>query len=454
MTALLAVAALTTTGVSEPAAYAWAATEVGSGSQPPPGFTIDNPPLPPLATTGGFTTVLQGIHDHAGYAIEVPPHWNGQLVLWAHPFNGTGSVLSFDPPEFGLRQLFVDQGYAWAASSFTDNGFDVGSGVRSTHELAVFAAQLLHRQPSRRYLVGISMGGQVVARSLEQYPRYYSGAMPMCGSLGDDRLFDYIADTNLVAQDLAGIRAYPIPADYQSEILPAIENALGIADLSPGQQPTNALGRQFEASTVRQSGGNRPGAQAAFSYWVSNGLFQLTAPDDGGSLADNYLRVAQNLFTRYSPNTPLDLNRTVQRIAPADLIARLDPGLSALPHVVGDPQVPVLTLHGLGDLAVPLSMEQDYARRVAAHGETNLLVQRVIREASHCEYSPVETATAWDDLVRWVRSAAHAARPAGDSLLDPRVLASPGYGCRFTDQSAYADPTDFPTRSLYPRCPA
>ena len=40
----------------------------------------------------------------------------------------------------------------------------------------------------------------------------------------------------------------------------------------------------------------------------------------------------------------------------------------------GDPQVPVLSLHGIGDLLVPLSQGQTYAREVAAHGESNLLV--------------------------------------------------------------------------------
>ena len=118
------------------------------------GFTIDNPPLAPLPTSSGPTTVLQGVHDHAGYDIEVPPHWNGDLVLWAHPFMGTAPVLSTDTPEFGLRQLFVDEGYAWAASTFADTGFAVGSGVETTHDLALLAAQLLHRQRNRRYIEG------------------------------------------------------------------------------------------------------------------------------------------------------------------------------------------------------------------------------------------------------------------------------------------------------------
>lgn len=416
------------------------------GDQPLPGFTIENPPLAPLETPSGETTVLQGVHDHAGYDIEVPPHWNGELVLWAHPFETTAPVLSTDTPEFGLRQLFVDEGYAWAASTFADTGFAVGSGVETTHDLALLAARLLPREPTRRYIVGISMGGQVVARSLEQYPKFYSGAMPMCGSLGDDTLFDYIADVNLTAQALSGIQAYPTPSDYQSTVVPAIVAKLGLA----AADPQTAAGRQYRSIAVQRSGGVRPGVNGAFSFWVPNGLFQLDLADDGGPLTTNFMRLAQNVFTYYRPNAPIDVNRTVQRIVPQDLAGRLDPGLTSIPRVLGNPQVPVLSLHGIGDLLVPLSQEQTYAREVAAHGESNLLVQRAIREADHCEYSTVETAQGWHDLVNWVESGS---KPGGDDVLDPRAVAAPTFGCRYTDPGAYADPADYRTRALYPRCP-
>lgn len=445
--ALLATGALIACVTGLVPAEASSATD--PGSQPLPGYTVNNPPLAPLSTPYGTTTIRQGVYRHAAYDLEIPPHWNGELVMWAHPFQGTDPVLTLDTPEFGLRQLFVDSGYAWAGSSYTETGFDVGSGVSSTHDLAVYVRQFLQRAPSRTYLVGISMGSQVVARSLEQYPLFYGGALPMCGTLGDDRLFDYFADENLVAQDLAGIRAYPIPADYQSTVLPQIEQRLGIDNLTGSEQPRTAAGRQFEAILAQLSGGARSGLAAAFNYWVANGLFQLDTPDDGGPLITNFMRLAQNAVTRYAPNQPVDVNRTVQRILPVDLAGRLDPGLTEIPRVFGDPRVPVLTMHDVGDLLVPLSMEQDYAREVAAHGQSNLLVQRVVRGADHCDFSPAEAADAWTALTGWVHGGA---KPAGDSVLDPRTVSAPDYGCRFTDPSVYGSP-DYPTRTLFARCP-
>ena len=100
------------------------------------------------------------------------------------------------------------------------------------------------------------------------------------------------------------------------------------------------------------------------------------------------------------------------------------------PAVLGRPRVPVLSLHGLGDLFVPFSMEQQYARRVAANGRSGLFVSRAIRSVGHCDFTPAELQRGFSDLVRWVHTG-H--RPAGDAILDAAMVAEPTFGCRFTD---------------------
>src|SRR5687768_17915686 len=82
-----------------------------TGDQPLPGYTISNPPLAPALVDGLPTRVLQGTHRHAAYVIEVPPRWNGDLAMWAHGYRGQGTVLTVDPPGYGLRQRMLDQGY-------------------------------------------------------------------------------------------------------------------------------------------------------------------------------------------------------------------------------------------------------------------------------------------------------------------------------------------------------
>ncbi|MEU4556049.1 hypothetical protein EV382_1375 [Micromonospora violae] len=417
------------------------------GSEPLPGYTIENPPLAPLVVGGKSTTVRQGVHRHAGYIIEVPGRWNGDLVLWAHGYRGQGTVLSPEPPGFELRQRLLEQGYAWASSSYDRNGFDIRSGVLGTKDLADHFGRTV-RRPQHVYVAGVSMGGYVIGRSLEQYPGYYDGALPMCGVLGDQTLLDFYLDYNLVAQALAGVPAYPTPADYLTNAVPRIQVALGLAGLTPtGPDTTTDRGKQLRAITVNRSGGPRPGADAAFALW-KDFLFSISVPTgSGNSPAQRPGQLSTNLLTRYAPNSPVDVNASVRRVAPENVRQRLLPTLTEVPRIAGRPSAPVLSLHGLGDLFVPFSMAQAYATDVARHGRSRLVVQRAIRATQHCEFTPAEAGAAWDDLVSWVRTGK---RPAGDSVTDPAVVARPDYGCRFSDREAYA--AGVGTRRLYPAC--
>ena len=72
---------------------------------------------------------------------------------------------------------------------------------------------------------------------------------------------------------------------------------------------------------------------------------------------------------------------------------------------------PLLTMHGTGDLFVPIFLEQTLKRAVAAAGNERLLVQRVYRIAGHCGFSQPEMIKAFDDLVE-VGAAGHRSRRA------------------------------------------
>jgi len=429
LSALVLVAAVFVPGAAE-------ARGPVRGDEPLPGYTIENPSLPPAIVGGKETRVLQGVHKHAAYIIEVPPRWNGSLMMWAHGYRGDTRVLTVDPPGYGLRQRVLEQGFAWAASSYYANDYDVRAGVLSTHDLARHFARVVGK-PKRTFLAGVSMGGHVIVRSIEEYPGFYDAALPMCGVLGDHELFDFFLDFHLVAQDLADIQAYPFPEDYQTSVVPKIKERLEPV-------PGNPLGEQFRAIVTNLGGGPRPGADVAFAYW-QDFLFGLATPPQGGSPAQEPNKVATNLGTRYTPTTPVDVNASVQRVAPEDPVARHTGKLTAVPGVSGRINVPVLSLHDLGDNFVPFSMEQYYWQDVARHGRTKHLVQRAIRAVGHCEFSDAEVGAAWDDLVRWERGGP---RPAGDDVVTPSVGADPGYGCRFSDPSAYFTGT----RPLFPAC--
>ena len=419
--------------------------------QPLPPYTISNPPMAPIMSNGALTTVFQGVHQHAAYQVEIPAGWNGNLVMWDHGFRGQGTVLTVDAPSFSLRQKFVDEGFAWAASSYAGNGYDIQTGVLTTKGLADFFPQLSHQRPHQIFIAGVSMGGHIIGRSVEQFPRFYAGALPMCGVLGDQALFDFYLSYNVVAQDIAGVNpaVFPVPADYTTTVVPGIESALGLTGLTPtGPDTTNTLGQQFRSITVNLTGGPRPGADASFAFW-KDFLFNIAVPTStGDTLAQNPGQIAQNLFTHYQPNHPVNVNHTVLRVAPQNLQARLDPGLTQIPKIFGRTDTPVLTLHGLGDMFVPFFNEQLYKLDADRSGRDGLVVQRAIRTTNHCEFSPTEAGTAWDDLVNWVDDGQ---KPGGDNVLNPHVVADPNFGCRFSDKAAFAAGTG--TRRLYAACP-
>ncbi|MFD0523395.1 hypothetical protein [Paractinoplanes durhamensis] len=94
-----------------------------------PGYVVLDPNCE--ATGTPFTAlagakVYTGIRDGAAYRIEVPQRWNGKLVVFAHGYRGTGTAVYVDNPD--LRAHYIDAGYAWAASSYATNGYDVGQG--------------------------------------------------------------------------------------------------------------------------------------------------------------------------------------------------------------------------------------------------------------------------------------------------------------------------------------
>ena len=78
---------------------------------PPPAYVVYESKLPFDALPGTSTTRYWGVHGGAGYKIEVPDDWNGDLVLYAHGFRGTGLELTVSDPR--LRQYLVTHGYAW-----------------------------------------------------------------------------------------------------------------------------------------------------------------------------------------------------------------------------------------------------------------------------------------------------------------------------------------------------
>ncbi len=424
-------------------------------------------PFGPIANgSGQLSQVWTGIAPDGGaYRVEVPPHWNGTLVMFAHGFRGTGTEVWVDDPQ--LRQYFVDNGFAWAASSYAMNGYDPGDGVVDTHDLLQAFPSITGLHARQAIMSGLSMGGEITTAEIEAYKGAFVGAMPYCGVLAGNNLFDYYMGANVTAAGLTGTTiSYPTTLAAGQAYAPAYQSAVESELPALGITPNPATGGQtfstsltktgtLWADTVEQlSGGARPGFASALGYWNSFGfppltqipfLFGLYPGTSGGTLgfANGSVVGNERTFYTFSDNPLFDLpqeialNRAVLRV-PVTATSSADALSPAeLPAIHGDPGIPVLSVHGIGDLFVPFSMDQQYDAMMVAHGQGGLFVDRAIREVTHCGYTTSELSSAFSALVSWIHTGQ---RPAGDNILNPRTVSSPLFGCRFTDPTPGAHP--------------
>lgn len=395
-----------------------------------------------------------GVLGGAGYRIEVPKTgWNGKLAVWAHGYAGNGDALTVQNPP--IRRYLIESGYAWAASSYSKNYYDVRAGVEDTNALtrtfnSISAANgRALATPSRTYLFGFSMGGHIAAAAIEEEALAtartkvrYDGALPMCGVLGDTELFDYFAAYQVAAQQLAGLPAAKFPVTHWNS---AIANDVRITLFNSATSfvtPT-AQGLRLKNIVMDLTGGPRPIFDEGFGFdaW-HNGVWSVfgTSGSAGGILAPNKNIVDTNRirFRFDAPEPVVDaFNASIARAtADADANPLRTDGVRWIPKINGELKIPVLTLHTLGDLYVPFHMEQIYRHRAAAKGNSDRLVQRAIRAAGHCDFTVAEQVTAFADLVRWVESGV---KPAGDDVLTASAVAAPDYGCAHTDDTVGVD---------------
>ncbi len=397
-----------------------------------------------MSTTSRWAGILNG----AAYRVEVPANWNGKLVMYAHGYAGTGPNLGVQNPS--IRRYLIQNNYAWAASSYSKNYYDVRAGVEDTNALALEFTRIASANsrpltaPTKIFITGHSMGGHITAAAIEDEAYAtarnkvrYNGAVPMCGVMGDTELFDTFGAMQMAAQAVAGIPNYP--SARWSEVsglvtstlfttFPSAPTAAGqrylsiIKNLTGGERPLFAQGIAF--------GGSFPSAYGTFGGdGTVNGIYnkagvdtnQFTYTIDGDTAGSAAINAAVQKLTALP-----DANRL-----------RTD-GLRWIPKANGEFRIPVVSIHTLGDLFVPFSMQQIYQRRVAAKGNSAYLVQRAIRGASHCDFTVAEQVTAFSDMVAWEAGGA-AARPAGDDVVTPATVAAANYGCTFTNNTRGGD---------------
>jgi pimeloyl-ACP methyl ester carboxylesterase len=359
---------------------------------------------PPTGATAHYGTL-----GDAGYKVEIPDNWNGDLILYAHGVRLFTNRLEVSEPLGPLRELFISEGFAWAASSYSETFYVPGIGADDTMRLLLHFREQFG-EPGSVYLVGESMGGNVITLLMEHYPEEWAGALGVCPAIGGEEVIDYLLGWVVAAEFASGV-ALPIgePIPDPNSIGTALLRALG-----PPQVPTER-GLQFAGIIREMTGGPRPffAEGLAAQYEFNFGLLLIDPERKTVAVA-----AASNLDATYTITeglglTDAEVNAGLRRLGPVGDARDPEAHPDAVP-TSGGIERPFLTLHNTGDLFVPISQEVDYRQKVEALGKGDLLVQRAIRAPGHCRFSDAEYTTAWDDLVAWVEDGA---TPAGDDLL-------------------------------------
>ena len=367
-----------------------------------------------------------GQNENGLYRIEIPETWNGELVLYAHGFvsNAGAQGANLRVGNMPIREHLIRNGFAWAASSFRCNGYVPGQGLLDTMALTNLFTTLNGGNAARRiYLTGTSMGGHVTLLGMHEFPTAFAGGLAMCPA--GPELFDFFAATGAAAEVITGVQ---MKLDTMRDDLERINSRLGKAP------DYTENGRQLASVQIQLSGGPRPfameGLASRFSANISGGAIAGSTTPSNRAVMTTQVKYAIEDGLGLSADM---LNRQVRRKAEdSEMRGTMSPYDELVPFD-GRLERPTLTMHGTGDLFVPVFLEQSLKRAVDASGTSSLLTQRIYRIAGHCQFSQTEMIKAFDDLHLWVTTGR---KPEGDDVMGNLSDA----GRRFTNPMRPGDP--------------
>jgi pimeloyl-ACP methyl ester carboxylesterase len=285
-------------------------------------------------------------------------------------------------------------------SSFRENGYAIKDGIQRTHQLrGIFTSKL--GKPGRSFLIGHSLGAQVVQALAETYPGQYNGALVMCGVLGGTRLqTDYIAHTRTLFDFfypgvLTGhTMEMPLITDITNQIqLPAINAVM----TNPTPFPLIAFANQVQLAGINTT--------ELLTSLVNALVYQAIGVNDLLGRTHGHILFDNSTTVYGSPVIPATayaaVNQNVRRYtATADALEWLENNYEP----TGNLQIPMITYHKTRDRLVPFRHEAAYATRVAAAGASGNLLQRSQNAFGHCDFGAPEMLQQFSDLVGWVNT--------------------------------------------------
>jgi alpha-beta hydrolase superfamily lysophospholipase len=350
-----------------------------------------------LHTAAGLTEV--GTLGLVPYRIDIPADWNHGLILYFHGYAETPYTYRASGPLNDQVQPLFDRGYAIAESGYSTTGWALAEAYPESESLRqYFLRQYAPGKSSKKnppietFVAGGSMGGALVAATLELNPTPYAGGLNLCGSVGP---------TDLAFQRRFAFRAaFDV---YFPNLLPPID------PVPPGYEESRALYHKLEAAFQANPTAathlrnlmwfhtDRELAEAMVYYTYVIADIQHRA---GGNPFDN----RDFLYSGTDPNSTASdnlLNDQVRRYT-ADPHARE----YLIRHYTPSGRLarPMLMLQTSYDPRIPTRTLEVYKEQVALAGFSDNLVQQYVHRDGHCAFTPEEIGRTFDELLLWVHT--------------------------------------------------
>lgn len=362
------------------------------------------------------STTVTGMLNGASFLLRFPAAWNHELVLFAHGYVTPGTPHALDvfyPNQFdkatqGVLATAFAQRYAYGYSSYIKEGYAVHSGIADTEllkRLVNYADSV-----SRAWVVGESMGGNVVIGLVEQYPGEYAGALPYCGVVaGWYQEIRYLTDVRVVydyyTKPLGAPLALPGAGHAETPDPNLTLNAvIGSVGALFGQAASKPAYAAIIANIARVTGAN-PDPISFLTALAGNTYGQSDYLATTGG--NGYSNIGK---TYQGSSNDAALNGGVERVAATPAATAY---LNANYTPTGRFTTKVLSLHNLIDPLVPYQQEPLLKARVAAAGNSANLVQQVVDPKpinladiansgpAHCYFTPSQLTYAWNELRGW-----------------------------------------------------
>lgn len=386
-----------------------------------------------LLAQAKFTEEGGILPDGTVYLMRVPPNWNKTLIRDLDYASGANN------PRHGY---LLEQGYALAGTRRHQARAFRYDPAREIANLDAVLDRFDARfgKPARVIQYGCSGGGHVALAVAEDFSDRIDGAIATAAHtpvwLMNTYLDGWFSLKALIAPDLviAGLppdQPYGASGHGVTGTIPAAwRDAIDAAQRTPEGRARIALSftiGQWPAWVNKLTPQPNLEDVGAVQHSMYHAVFQ-NASNPGGEARVMFERAA--LGQQLSWNTGLDyrelfnngnelFKRAVRQLyqeAGLDLQADLDrinafPRIAASPYALefwkapgrtvrGNPKIPVLRLHEIGDYQIPLSLVQGYDAQVHANGKDDLYRTAFVNADGHCGFTVAESAAAIAAMMR------------------------------------------------------